>query len=148
MIIDGFLFFFSWWFLINRDNFLILQTIIASMTYYMFPFLQNLPSWNINGLFVALMLHVGISEPLYYWVHRKLHGDYLFTNYHSLHHSSLVPQPLTGENYKYWNTYLSYKQDIKLRLQRYHNYWCCRKLWTNMTNVATIAVTEIPKNLT
>ncbi|RHN74044.1 putative aldehyde oxygenase (deformylating) [Medicago truncatula] len=77
------------------DNFLILQTILASMAYYMFPFLQNLPLWNIKGLIAALMFHVGISEPLYYWVHKKFHGHYLFTNYHSLHHSIPVPQSVT-----------------------------------------------------
>jgi len=44
-----------------------------------------------------MILHVGVSEPLYYWVHKKFHGDYLFKNYHSLHHSSPVPTPLTGE---------------------------------------------------
>ncbi|CAJ2637439.1 unnamed protein product [Trifolium pratense] len=78
------------------DNFLILQTIFASMAYYMFPFLQNLPTWNSKGVIAALIFHVGISEPLYYWVHKKFHGDYLFTNYHSLHHSSPVPQSLTA----------------------------------------------------
>ncbi|XP_027367642.1 very-long-chain aldehyde decarbonylase CER3-like isoform X1 [Abrus precatorius] len=80
------------------DNFLILQAIIGSMAYYMFPSLQNLRLWNTKGLIVALMLHVGISEPLYYWVHRKFHGPYLFTNYHSLHHSAPVPQSLTAGN--------------------------------------------------
>ncbi|CAL0304950.1 unnamed protein product [Lupinus luteus] len=80
------------------DNFLILQALIASMVYYMFPFLQNLPLWNFKGLICALILHVGISEPLYYWGHRKFHGDYLFTHYHSLHHSSPVPQSLTVGN--------------------------------------------------
>ena len=92
---------------LNRDNFLILQALVASMACYIFPFLQHLPPWNVKGLIVALMLHVGISEPLYYWVHRKFHGDYLFTHYHSLHHSSPVPEPLTGENHKYPSSFLS-----------------------------------------
>nr|KYP51424.1 Protein WAX2 [Cajanus cajan] len=78
------------------DNFLILQTLVASMACYMFPFLQYLPLWNAKGLIVALILHVGISEPLYYWVHRKFHGDYLFTHYHSLHHSSPIPESFTA----------------------------------------------------
>ncbi|OIV99830.1 hypothetical protein TanjilG_26168 [Lupinus angustifolius] len=80
------------------DNFLILQALVASMAYYMFPFLQHLALWNLKGVIVALMLHVGVSEPLYYWVHRKFHGDYLFTHYHSLHHSSPVPAALTAGN--------------------------------------------------
>ncbi|CAK8534428.1 unnamed protein product [Lathyrus sativus] len=80
------------------DNFLILQTILCYMAYYMFPFLQNLPSWNMKGAIAALIFHVGISEPLYYLVHRKFHGNYLFTNYHSLHHSSPVPHSFTAGN--------------------------------------------------
>lgn len=85
----------------HRDNFLILQTLVASIAYYMFPFLQHLPLWNSKGLIVALLLHVGLSEPLYYWVHRRFHGEYLFTHYHSLHHSSPVPESFTGENHRY-----------------------------------------------
>ncbi|XP_057420433.1 very-long-chain aldehyde decarbonylase CER3 isoform X2 [Lotus japonicus] len=80
------------------DNFLILQTLVASIAYYMFPFLQHLPLWNSKGLIVALLLHVGLSEPLYYWVHRRFHGEYLFTHYHSLHHSSPVPESFTAGN--------------------------------------------------
>ncbi|KAK7265329.1 hypothetical protein RJT34_32948 [Clitoria ternatea] len=80
------------------DNFLILQALVASLACYMFPFLQHLPPWNLKGLIVALILHVGVSEPVYYWVHRRFHGDYLFTNYHSLHHSSPVPVPFTAGN--------------------------------------------------
>lgn len=90
-----------WWriyyfMLFRRDNFLILQALMASITYYTFPCLEGLPLWNTRGLITALVLHVGVSEPLYYWVHRCFHGQYLFQNYHSLHHRSPVPQPPTG----------------------------------------------------
>ncbi|KAF1867571.1 hypothetical protein Lal_00050000 [Lupinus albus] len=80
------------------DNFLILHALVASIACYMFPFLQHLPLWNLKGVIVVLMLHVGVSEPLYYWVHRKFHRDYLFINYHSLHHSSPIPAPFTAGN--------------------------------------------------
>ncbi|KAK2358882.1 Fatty acid hydroxylase superfamily [Trifolium repens] len=82
----------------NWDNFLILQALVATIVCYIFPFLQHLPLWNVKGLIVALILHMGVSEPLYYLVHKKFHEDYLFTNYHSLHHSSHVPTPLTAGN--------------------------------------------------
>ncbi|XP_030456443.1 very-long-chain aldehyde decarbonylase CER3 [Syzygium oleosum] len=78
------------------DNFLILQAFVASMAYYIFPSLADLPLWNTRGLVTVLMLHIGASEPLYYWAHRCFHGEYLFTNYHSLHHESAVPQPFTA----------------------------------------------------
>lgn len=79
-----------------RDNFVILQAIIAAMVFYMCPSFETRTLWNKNGLTAALALHVAISEPLFYTLHRCFHGDYFFKNYHSLHHSSPVPQPLTG----------------------------------------------------
>lgn len=63
----------------------------------MFPSLDTLSVWNKNGITAAVALHVAISEPLFYTLHRCFHGDYLFTHYHYLHHSSPVPQPLTGK---------------------------------------------------
>ncbi|KAA8522805.1 hypothetical protein F0562_009228 [Nyssa sinensis] len=80
------------------DNFIILQALMASMACYMFPILTSLPLWNTRGFVAIMILHMGVSEPLYYWVHRYFHGDYLFAHYHSLHHSSAVPQPFTAGN--------------------------------------------------
>ncbi|WCJ30188.1 Very-long-chain aldehyde decarbonylase GL1-1 [Euphorbia peplus] len=37
-----------------------------------------------------------LQEPLYYWMHRFFHGNFMFKNYHSLHHSSPVLHPFTG----------------------------------------------------
>ena len=70
------------------------------MAFYIFPFLSDLPVWNTRGVIAALILHIGVSEPLYYWVHRCFHGNYLFTRYHSLHHASTVTQSFTGERNK------------------------------------------------
>ncbi|KAF8392960.1 hypothetical protein HHK36_021200 [Tetracentron sinense] len=78
------------------DNFLILQSLMASMACYSFSFLSNLPLWNTRGCIYALILHMGVSEPLYYWVHKYFHSDYLYTRYHSLHHASAVPQTSTA----------------------------------------------------
>ncbi|XP_077222889.1 very-long-chain aldehyde decarbonylase CER3-like [Tasmannia lanceolata] len=78
------------------DNFLILQSFIATLACYSLPVFRNLPLWHLGGCIFALFLHMGVSEPLYYWIHKHLHTDYLFTNYHSLHHSSAVPQPFTA----------------------------------------------------
>ncbi|KAK1434765.1 hypothetical protein QVD17_00516 [Tagetes erecta] len=81
----------------NWDNFIILQALIASLSLYMFPHeFAKLPVWDTNGLVTIVMIHVVVSEPLYYWMHRLLHGNYLFTPYHSFHHSSTVPQPVTA----------------------------------------------------
>ncbi|KAA8535450.1 hypothetical protein F0562_030453 [Nyssa sinensis] len=80
------------------DNFIILQALTASMASYMFPVLSSLPLWNTRGFIATLILHMGVSEPLYYLAHKYFHGNYLFAHYHSLHHSSEVPQPFTAGN--------------------------------------------------
>lgn len=80
-----------------RDNFILLQAAIASMGYYIFPCSENLPRWNTKGFIALQILHVAVSEPLYYVLHRHFHRNkYLFTHYHSLHHSSPAPQIPTG----------------------------------------------------
>ncbi|XP_065850708.1 very-long-chain aldehyde decarbonylase CER3 [Euphorbia lathyris] len=79
------------------DNFVILQAMMATLACYVFPlFTENVPLWNSKGFIAILLLHVGISEPLYYWMHRFFHGNYMFKNYHYLHHSSPVLHPYTG----------------------------------------------------
>ncbi|KAM0989556.1 hypothetical protein ACFX15_012981 [Malus domestica] len=82
------------------DNFIILHGLIASMVCCLVPSsLQNLPLWSTRGFITTLVLHVGVSEPLYYWVHKRFHSNnYFFDNYHSLHHSSPVPQTSTAGN--------------------------------------------------
>ncbi|ONH95085.1 hypothetical protein PRUPE_7G050800 [Prunus persica] len=67
--------------------------------------LQNLPLWNTIGFISTLVLHVGVSEPLYYWMHRRFHGNYFFENYHSLHRSSPLQYhcPLQLEVQHFWS---------------------------------------------
>ncbi|KAL4571323.1 hypothetical protein LXL04_018081 [Taraxacum kok-saghyz] len=79
------------------DNFLILQALIASLAILLFPNgFANMPVWEAKGFVAVLVLHVLVSEPLYYWMHRLLHGNYLYAPYHSFHHLSAVPQPVTA----------------------------------------------------
>ncbi|GJZ71138.1 eceriferum 3-like protein [Tanacetum coccineum] len=81
----------------NWDNFLILEALIASLAIYLFPHgFASLPLWETKGIVAIVLVHVLVSEPLYYWMHRLLHGNDLFTHYHALHHSSTVPQPVTA----------------------------------------------------
>ncbi|XP_011073241.1 protein ECERIFERUM 3-like isoform X1 [Sesamum indicum] len=78
------------------DNFLILEAILAYLLCLSFPLLANLPIWDLRGVLICLILHIGISEPLYYWMHRLLHFPSLFRKYHWLHHSSKVISPFTA----------------------------------------------------
>ncbi|XP_074269234.1 very-long-chain aldehyde decarbonylase CER3-like [Silene latifolia] len=82
------------------DNFIILQGLIAALICYMFPSLTNCGIlWDTKGLISALILHMAVSEPLYYFMHKLFHTQsYLFDSYHSLHHSSNVLQPFTAGN--------------------------------------------------
>ncbi|RWW50752.1 hypothetical protein BHE74_00042955, partial [Ensete ventricosum] len=78
------------------DNFLILQALLGSVVLCRAPSLEEMPLLQLKGCVIALVLHVVVSEPLFYMAHRCFHRGYLFTHYHSIHHSSPVPQPITG----------------------------------------------------
>ncbi|XP_062232942.1 very-long-chain aldehyde decarbonylase GL1-3-like [Phragmites australis] len=80
------------------DNMMIMQTLIAAMATNspLFPAVTELRAWDPRGWAVALLLHVSISEPVFYWAHRALHWGPLFSQYHAVHHSSRVTQPLTA----------------------------------------------------
>ncbi|KAJ6849727.1 protein ECERIFERUM 3-like [Iris pallida] len=79
------------------DHFLILQAFVGATVFFLFPsLLHGLPLWDLRGLMVAMVVHVGVSEPLFYWAHRLFHKGYLFEHYHSLHHSSKVLQCFTA----------------------------------------------------
>ncbi|CAI0427709.1 unnamed protein product, partial [Linum tenue] len=77
------------------DNFLVFQSLIGFLACSMSS-MGSLPIWNTKGLLWILVLHVGISEPVYYCVHRLFHTGSWFTNYHSINHSSPVLHPYTG----------------------------------------------------
>jgi sterol desaturase/sphingolipid hydroxylase (fatty acid hydroxylase superfamily) len=83
---------------LRRDNMVILQTLIAAtaMGSPAFPGVSELRVWDPRGWGLALLLHVTVSEPVFYWGHRALHRGPLFRQYHAKHHSSPVTQPLTG----------------------------------------------------
>lgn len=83
--------------LCDRDNFLIFQAVAAAFLCLSFPSLVNLPMWDLRGLLCCLILHVGFSEPLYYWLHRLLHSSTLYEQYHWFHHGSKVLHPFTGK---------------------------------------------------
>ncbi|KAL7162042.1 hypothetical protein ACSBR2_042504 [Camellia fascicularis] len=79
------------------DNFIILQSFVGALACLSFPSsIANLPMWNTRGIICCAMLHMGLSEPIYYWGHRFMHSQHLFTHYHWLHHSSRVTHPFTA----------------------------------------------------
>jgi len=60
---------------------------------------SRLPLWRTDGVIMAMVLHAGPVEFLYYWLHRALHHHFLYSRYHSHHHSSIVTEPITCESH-------------------------------------------------
>lgn len=59
------------------------------------PKAKNMPIWRTDGVVITILLHTGVVEFLYYWLHRALHHHFLYSRYHSHHHSSIVTEPIT-----------------------------------------------------
>ncbi|KAK2986122.1 hypothetical protein RJ640_024621, partial [Escallonia rubra] len=57
---------------------------------------SHLPLWRTDGVIITILLHIGAVEFLYYWLHRALHHHFLYSRYHSHHHSSIVTEPITS----------------------------------------------------
>lgn len=54
-----------------------------------------MPIWRTDGVIITSLLHSGPVEFLYYWLHRALHHHFLYSRYHSHHHSSIITEPIT-----------------------------------------------------
>ncbi|XP_028783611.1 very-long-chain aldehyde decarbonylase CER1 isoform X2 [Neltuma alba] len=57
---------------------------------------SQIPLWRTDGVVITILLHAGPVEFLYYWLHRALHHHFLYSRYHSHHHSSIVTEPITS----------------------------------------------------
>jgi len=89
----------------NWDDYIILQAYVASAV-HLLPFLYcsngvchayaNFPLYDGKGLIKCLLIHMGPTEFIYYWLHRALHLHTLYAKYHSHHHASFVPEAVTG----------------------------------------------------
>jgi len=81
----------------NWDDYIILQMYVMTIVHNM-PYLgyNNFPLSDTRGLWHLLLFHVGPAEFIYYWLHRALHHQSLYKRYHSHHHASFVPEPITG----------------------------------------------------
>ncbi|CAM6038279.1 unnamed protein product [Sphagnum compactum] len=80
------------------DDNILLHVIVGTMLHELLPgfTFTACKFWDPVGIVILLLLHVGPVECVYYWAHRALHHHYLFSRYHSHHHSSFVTEPVTG----------------------------------------------------
>ncbi|KAL6130486.1 hypothetical protein ACLB2K_068865 [Fragaria x ananassa] len=80
----------------NWDDQIIFNGILFYLGSRHLPGGSNLPMWKADGLVITFLLHAGPVEFLYYWLHRALHHHFLYSRYHSHHHSSIVTEPISS----------------------------------------------------
>ena len=85
------------WHLECRDDQIILNGLFYYLGNMLIPGASHLPIWRSDGVIITILLHTGPVEFLYYWFHRALHHHYLYSRYHSHHHSSIATEPITCE---------------------------------------------------
>nr|KYP43125.1 Protein WAX2 [Cajanus cajan] len=80
----------------NWDDQILFNGLLHYMANYIFPGASRFPLWRTDGVIMTILLHMGPVEFLYYWLHRALHHHFLYSRYHSHHHSSIVTEPITS----------------------------------------------------
>ncbi|KAG5022314.1 hypothetical protein JHK82_018229 [Glycine max] len=79
----------------NWDDQILLTGLTYYLSNYIFAGASRIPLWRTDAAVVTILLHMGPVEFLYYWLHRALHHHFLYSRYHSHHHSSIVTEPIT-----------------------------------------------------
>ncbi|KAH0913756.1 hypothetical protein HID58_037077 [Brassica napus] len=80
----------------NWDDQILFNGLLFYIGIMLLPQAKQLPLWRTDGVLMAAMLHAGPVEFLYYWLHKALHHHFLYSRYHSHHHSSIVTEPITS----------------------------------------------------
>ncbi|KAJ4832148.1 hypothetical protein Tsubulata_015984 [Turnera subulata] len=80
----------------NWDDQILFNGLLFYIANRIIPQASGLPLWRTDGMILTLLVHAGPVEFLYYWLHRALHHHYLYSRYHSHHHSSIVTEPITS----------------------------------------------------
>ncbi|KAG7653932.1 putative domain Wax2 C-terminal [Arabidopsis suecica] len=78
------------------DDQIIFNTLFMYLVNNKLPGCSRIPLWRLDGAILMAILHAGPVEFLYYWFHRALHHHFLYSRYHSHHHSSIVTEPITS----------------------------------------------------
>ncbi|KAM3357684.1 hypothetical protein P3S68_020615 [Capsicum galapagoense] len=81
----------------NWNDQIILLGLLFYIGYLMSEQAQHMPMWRTDGIIITAFIHIGPVEFLYYWLHRALHDHFLYSRYHSHHHSSIVTEPNTAD---------------------------------------------------
>ncbi|XP_004510150.1 very-long-chain aldehyde decarbonylase CER1-like isoform X1 [Cicer arietinum] len=78
------------------DDQILFNGLLYYLACYTLKGASRVPLWNTEGVIITILLHAGPVEFLYYWLHRALHHHFLYSRYHSHHHSSIVTEPITS----------------------------------------------------
>ncbi|KAK7286935.1 hypothetical protein RJT34_22303 [Clitoria ternatea] len=78
------------------DDQILFNGLLFYLAAYKLPGASQIPLWRTDGFVMMMLLHTGPVEFLYYWLHRALHHHFLYSRYHSHHHSSIVTEPITS----------------------------------------------------
>ncbi|KAI8545548.1 hypothetical protein RHMOL_Rhmol07G0048100 [Rhododendron molle] len=79
-----------------RDDQILFTGLLFYIANIIVPGASHLPIWRTDGVVLTALIHAGPVEFLYYWLHRALHHHYLYSRYHSHHHSSIATEPITS----------------------------------------------------
>ncbi|KAI3871242.1 hypothetical protein MKW98_015142 [Papaver atlanticum] len=96
----------------NWDDNILLQGLMFYLGQKYLEGGSHLPLWRTDGIVMTILLHTGPVEFLYYWLHRSLHHHFLYSRYHSHHHSSIATEPITsvihpfGEHLMYFTLFM------------------------------------------
>ncbi|KAI6702932.1 hypothetical protein NL676_012068 [Syzygium grande] len=80
----------------NWDDQILLTGILIYASRMTVPQASHLPLWRTDGVIITVLIHALVVEFLYYWLHRALHHHFLYSRYHSHHHSSFVTEPISS----------------------------------------------------
>ncbi|XP_010535406.1 PREDICTED: protein ECERIFERUM 1-like [Tarenaya hassleriana] len=80
----------------NWDDQILFNGVLFYVGYILMEGAKQMPLWRTDGAVMTALLHAGPVELLYYWLHRALHHHFLYSRYHSHHHSSIVTEPITS----------------------------------------------------
>ncbi|XP_030517391.1 very-long-chain aldehyde decarbonylase CER1 isoform X1 [Rhodamnia argentea] len=80
----------------NWDDQILFNGILFYVGLVTIPEASHLPLWRTDGVIATVLIHTLAVEFLYYWLHRALHHHFLYSRYHSHHHSSIVTEPITS----------------------------------------------------
>lgn len=90
----------KWWYVFYcRDDQILFNGLLFCLGRMVVEKGEYLPLWRTDGVVMAALLHAGPVEFLYYWFHRALHHHFLYSRYHSHHHSSIATEPITCKLY-------------------------------------------------